>query len=246
VQEQKDTMVHNQMMQSTTPMTFNEIAAKQGITEGLLREQTRFQLLLKKTYSKVVENSVPTLGNKIRISHLLISTQPTQPPADPTKPEPPDAVAKRDADALAKVKQVQADITAGKITWQAAIKQYSQDPSAQQNNGDLGWVGKDTQFVPEFLDAAMKLQKVGEIAGPIKTQFGYHLIRLDAKGAEATAAQKADFKKQQMDQALSPQAIQGWFYGVTRSANVTYNPTAKLNAVAAPPSKPTAPSHKAR
>lgn len=233
VQDAKDNIVKSQMMQSTQPMTFEEIAAKQGINEGLIREQTRFQLLLKKTYSKVAEGNVPSIQGRIRVSHLLISTQPA--PADMGKPDTPEAQAKRDADALAKVKQIQADIASGKITWQAAIKQYSQDPSAQQNNGDLGWVGPDTPFVPEFKDAAFKIQKVGDIAGPVKSQFGYHLIRLDAKGSEATAAQKAQYKKEQIDQQLAnPQAIQVWFAGLVRSANVVYNPTAKLSAAAAP------------
>ena len=56
-------------------------------------------------------------------------------------------------------------------------KQYSQDPGSAQNGGDLGWAER-TAFVKPFADALFGM-KVGEIAGPVKTQYGYHIIRLD-------------------------------------------------------------------
>jgi len=56
-------------------------------------------------------------------------------------------------------------------------KQYSQDPGSAQNGGDLGWAERST-FVKPFADALFGM-KVGEIAGPVKTQYGYHIIRLD-------------------------------------------------------------------
>lgn len=57
--------------------------------------------------------------------------------------------------------------------------ELSQDPSAKQNNGDLGWFTKGA-MVKEFEDAAMN-GKVGDIVGPIKTQFGWHLIKIKDK-----------------------------------------------------------------
>jgi len=56
-------------------------------------------------------------------------------------------------------------------------KQYSKDPGSAQNGGDLGWADRTT-FVPAFTDALYGM-KVGEIHPPVKTQFGYHIIRLD-------------------------------------------------------------------
>ncbi len=53
--------------------------------------------------------------------------------------------------------------------------EVSKDPSAK--GGDLGWFTKD-RMVPEFGEAAAKL-KPGEVSEPVKTQFGWHIIKLD-------------------------------------------------------------------
>ena len=83
---------------------------------------------------------------------------------------------KDDASARAQAEQVLAQAKAGK-DFGALAKQYSQDPGSAQNGGDLGWADRSS-FVKPFADALFAM-KVGEIAGPIKTQFGYHIIRLD-------------------------------------------------------------------
>ncbi|HIH75899.1 MAG TPA: peptidylprolyl isomerase [Methanomassiliicoccales archaeon] len=54
-------------------------------------------------------------------------------------------------------------------------KQYSTCPSGRKG-GDLGWFGKN-MMVKEFEDAAFNHAK-GEVVGPVKTQFGWHLIQI--------------------------------------------------------------------
>ncbi len=57
-------------------------------------------------------------------------------------------------------------------------KEKSSDPGSKENGGDLGWFGKD-DMVPEFATAAFKLQKGQFTDTPVKTQFGYHVIKVE-------------------------------------------------------------------
>ena len=83
---------------------------------------------------------------------------------------------KDDAAALALAQQVLSQAKGGKDFGELA-KQYSQDPGSAQNGGDLGWAERST-FVKPFADALFGMT-AGEIAGPVKTQYGYHIIRLE-------------------------------------------------------------------
>ncbi|HEY2339554.1 MAG TPA: SurA N-terminal domain-containing protein [Steroidobacteraceae bacterium] len=83
---------------------------------------------------------------------------------------------KDDAAALALAQQVLSQAKSGKDFGELA-KQYSQDPGSAQNGGDLGWAERST-FVKPFADALFGMS-AGEIAGPVKTQYGYHIIRLE-------------------------------------------------------------------
>ena len=77
-----------------------------------------------------------------------------------------------------KAKEVQEKLAAGQSFSEMARK-YSQCPSGK-SGGDLGWFGKG-RMVPEFEKAAFEGEN-GKILGPVKTQFGYHLIKvLDKK-----------------------------------------------------------------
>ncbi|MBV8804630.1 MAG: peptidyl-prolyl cis-trans isomerase, partial [Sinobacteraceae bacterium] len=85
-------------------------------------------------------------------------------------------VGKDDAAAKKQAEDVLAQAKAGK-DFAALAKQYSQDPGSADKGGDLGWADRN-QFVGPFSDALFSM-KVGELRGPVKTQFGYHIIRLD-------------------------------------------------------------------
>ena len=81
-----------------------------------------------------------------------------------------------DSEELAK--EILAKIQSGELTFEAAATEYSSCPS-KANGGSLGDFGRG-QMVPEF-DTAVFAMSEGEISGPVKTQFGYHLIRLNEK-----------------------------------------------------------------
>jgi len=74
------------------------------------------------------------------------------------------------------IKKIEQDIRDGKVSFEEAAKQYSEDGSAAQG-GDLGFFSAE-KMVPEFSKAAFDLKKPNEISKPIKTQFGEHIIQL--------------------------------------------------------------------
>lgn len=98
-----------------------------------------------------------TIGTKIRASHILVKTE------------------KEAEDILSKIKK-------GKDFGELA-KTLSKDPGSAQKGGDLGYFERG-RMVPEFEQAALSL-KPGEISKPVKSRFGFHIIKLvDIKKGE--------------------------------------------------------------
>ena len=85
-----------------------------------------------------------------------------------------------------------ASIESGEKSFEDAAKECSTCPSGQRG-GDLGEFGRG-QMVKEFEDAAFGAQ-IGVVVGPVKTQFGYHLIKVEAKN-EASVAPLEEVKEQ--------------------------------------------------
>ena len=71
------------------------------------------------------------------------------------------------------------------MTFEAAASESSTCPSGAQG-GDLGEFGRG-QMVPEFEQAAFAAE-IGQVVGPVKTQFGYHLIKVEQKNEAAVVA----------------------------------------------------------
>ena len=77
-----------------------------------------------------------------------------------------------EADAQTALKRVKAGEDFAKVA-----KEMSKDPGSE--GGDLGWFTKE-RMVPAFADAAFKL-KEGEVSDPVKSQFGWHIIKVEGK-----------------------------------------------------------------
>lgn len=114
-----------------------------------------------------VENSL----KQITVSHVLISDK------DPNTGKE----LRTAAQALQRAQEVYQKATAGG-NFADLAKQYSDDPGSKEKGGSLGAMPLDqfkSGMVKEFVDAAMAM-KTGEISQPVKSQFGYHIIKLDA------------------------------------------------------------------
>ncbi|MDB5826946.1 MAG: PpiC-type peptidyl-prolyl cis-trans isomerase [Variovorax sp.] len=84
-------------------------------------------------------------------------------------------------------------------------KKQSKDPGSGANGGDLDWANPGS-FVPEFSEALIKLKKGETTPAPIKSQFGYHIIRLD--DVRQAQLPKVDEVKPQITQQLQQQRLQ--------------------------------------
>lgn len=91
----------------------------------------------------------------------------------------------KDADALKKIKEVEKRARSGEDFAKLA-KEFSQDPGSVANGGDLGFAGRG-MFDPAFEKSLFSL-KQGEVSTPVKSQYGYHLIKLNGIQAEAAPA----------------------------------------------------------
>ena len=81
------------------------------------------------------------------------------------------------------LRKVQDDLKAGK-SFDVVAKEYSQDPGSAENGGELPEFSRG-MMVPEFEAAAFALKNSGDVSEPVKTQFGWHIIKLEGKTPEA-------------------------------------------------------------
>ncbi|EQC45434.1 SurA N-terminal domain-containing protein [Bacteriovorax sp. Seq25_V] len=95
----------------------------------------------------------------------------------------------KEKDALAKAENIKKDLTVK--NFMAMAKKFTDEPSGKTTGGNLNWVSRG-QMVPEF-EKALFAMKAGQISGPVKTEFGYHLILAEAK-KEAKEANLIDFE----------------------------------------------------
>ena len=82
------------------------------------------------------------------------------------------AMAKKQAEEIMK--------TTNKDNFAEKAREFSKDPGSAKNGGSLGETADLSKLVPEFANA-VKNGKAGDIVGPIKTQFGYHIIYIQSK-----------------------------------------------------------------
>ena len=224
---------------------FNAQITKSGLTLEKLRENIRTNLRQRhwvddqlKGKDEVSDGEIEEFykknpdqfkaPEKVRASHILVAV-----PMDAT----PEVVAEKEKTVKAILEQVKKGEDFAKL----AVEK-SEDPSAKQNSGDLDFFSRD-QMVPEFADAAFKMKQDEVSAEPVRSQFGYHIIKMTGrKDAETVTLEKA---KPQLAGYLKNQKKQKEIENVVKTmrekADVKINlpdaapPSAVSEPVTAPP-----------
>ncbi len=171
-------------------VTDDQFLQQQGLTKDSAIKTMRPRVFAGALWEKDFEQT--TLGHPISPSdfvqarHILVMFKR---PA-PTKPED---VKKDEQAVLEKIKKIAEEIKSGKKTFEAAAKEYGED-GTKEKGGDLGAFARSA-MVKEFETVAFSL-KPGVLSDPVKTQFGYHIMRVDKLGKDLTAAERDEALEQ--------------------------------------------------
>ncbi|HEX7272910.1 MAG TPA: SurA N-terminal domain-containing protein [Casimicrobiaceae bacterium] len=150
-------------------------------------------------------------------SHILIAVKPDASEADQA------AAKKRAEELVAQAKKNPAQFA-------ELAKSASQDPGSAGQGGDLGMVERDGSMPKPFEDAVFSM-KQGEIAGPVRTDFGWHVIKLVA--IEPAKLQSFDEVKKEIEQDLKKQkATRKFAETAEQLQNLVYEQADSLQPVA--------------
>ena len=113
-----------------------------------------------------VTNKRKSVG-EIKVAHIMTVVK-------------PDMSAAKKKDAEENIKEIYKKIKAGE-DFKLVARKFSEDMNTASKGGELPWFGP-SKFVPEFENAAFSLEKNGDVSEPIKTPYGWHIIkRMDRK-----------------------------------------------------------------
>lgn len=96
---------------------------------------------------------------------------------------------------------------------------YSDDPGSAGRGGDLDWVSEEDMIGP--FEAVMKTTTVGDYSAPFKTQFGWHILKLEGKRQHDVSMQyRRNMARQALYQRLAPQAKEDWLQELRAGAYI--------------------------
>lgn len=140
------------------------------------------------------EKEIANLGEQRKASHILLEGGKLS-----------------DEQAKAKLEELRQRLAKGEDFAKLA-KEFSNDPGSAAQGGDLGFAGKGV-YDPAFEKALFEL-KVGEVSAPVKSQFGWHLIRLDQ--VQAAKVPTLDSLRAQIERDLKAQQVEQLFVEKTK------------------------------
>jgi peptidyl-prolyl cis-trans isomerase C len=156
-------------------LSFTEFLKETYQTSDELRFQTKWQLSWERYLkNKLTDEFLKSYferskrrfnGTEIKAAHLLIKL-----PANNSQ-----AQEERTNQQLLEIRK---QVLAKTVSWQEAVKEHSEAPT-RLSGGSIGWIAREGPMAPSFTNAAFQLSE-NEISLPVKTKFGFHLIRCEA------------------------------------------------------------------
>ena len=189
-------VVNDLVVQSgMTEQQFQERLQADNISIDDIYELYRTNILVNKLLNySILSDLEVNIPERVKASHILVDTE-------------------------AEAKEIIASLKKGEEFNRLAMEK-SKDPSAKTNGGDLGYFQKGV-MVPAFETAAFSLP-VGEISDPVKTDFGYHVIRVDdkqpAKVVKYSELANADDKQNAYEQ--NRQVVQTYIDALVARADI--------------------------
>ncbi len=168
---------------------------RQFLTDRVLAKNVKPKLseAAAKKYYQVNRRNYST--DKVQVQHILLSDEKTA------------------REVLKQAKAAGAD-------FQKLAETHSKDPSAKNNRGDIGVVTRDAPFVAEFKDAAFG-GSVGQIVGPVKTSFGYHLIKvIDKRPGKVMGYDEVEMR---VKADLQKEMVGNYVGQLKKGANISFN-----------------------
>lgn len=189
------------------------------LMEALLT-QTGKEALTDEAMKKVYDDALKQMGEEkeVHARHILI------------RAAAGDEKASKEAED--KIKAIIVRLNKGEDFAKVA-SETTEDPSGKANGGDLGFFSKE-QMVPEFSDVAFSLEK-GKISGPVKTQFGWHVIKTEETRVKPQP--KFEDVKPQIESFVTRRAQAEMVTKLRESAKIE-----RLDKPATPPAAPAAPA----
>ena len=117
-------------------------------------------------YHIIQVNSRQANPGEVQISHILVRFDSENP--------------SQEENARRKISDIYAEIQKESTIWEEIVQTYSEDPGTKSAGGLLPWFTVGT-MIPEFEMAGFSLTEIGEVSPPIKTAYGYHILRLEGK-----------------------------------------------------------------
>lgn len=199
-QKEVEDMISQYKSQYSNEDDFNKLLSDNGFTEDSFKEYQTEQSKIRYVYQKITADATVsdedienyynenketnfTEGAGATVAHILVDDEET-------------------------AKDIKAQLDAG-ADFATLAKEKSKDTGTAQNGGSLGFVPyNSTQFVQEFMDGFKDL-KEGEVSEPVKSQYGYHIIKAtDLKEANVTPLDEVkDQIKMQLEQKKQSDAF---------------------------------------